>query len=65
MLDDGRPIPVLRLRFVHREKKMSLQTPQINLSLKVKARLPAQASREPLARQGLLKLDLPCLFRSW
>ena len=54
---------IIRLRFVYRDKNASIRTPQVPLPVKAKARLCAQASREPLAMMGLLKLDSPTVQR--
>ena len=57
------PRRIIRLRFVYRDKNASLRTPQMPLPIKAKARLCAQASREPLAMMGQLKLDSPTVQR--
>ena len=57
------PNRIIRLRFVYRDKNASVRTPQMPLPVKAKARLCAQASKEPLAMQGLLKLDSPTVQR--
>ena len=54
---------VIRLRYVYRDKNSSLRTPQTPLPVKAKARLCAQTSHEPLAKQGLIKLDSPTVHR--
>ena len=54
---------IIRLRFVYRDKNSSLRTPQTPLPVKAKARLCAQASHEPLAKQELIKLDSPTVHR--
>ena len=57
------PRRIIRLRFVYRDKNSSLRTPQTSLPVSAKARLCAQASREPLAMAGLIKLDSPTVQR--
>lgn len=54
---------LIRLRFVYRDKNASVRTPLNDVPLKAKARLCAQASREPLALDGMLKLDSPAVHR--
>ena len=57
------PRRIIQLRFVYRDKNASIRTPQNKLPIKAKARLCAQASREPLAMEGKLKLDSPTVQR--
>merc|ERR1712020_421213 len=57
------PRRIIRLRFVYRDKNSSIRTPQTPLPVKAKARLCAQASGEPLAQAGLIKLDSPTVQR--
>ena len=57
------PRRIIRLRFVYRDKNSSIRTPQTPLPIKAKARLCAQASGEPLAQAGLIKLDSPTVQR--
>ena len=57
------PRRIINLRFVYRDKNSSIRTPQVPLPVRAKARLCAQASREPLAAQGALKLDSPTVQR--
>ena len=54
---------LIRLRFVYRDKNSSMRTAQTPLPVNAKARLCAQASREPSAMQGLVKLDSPTVQR--
>ena len=57
------PRRIINLRFVYRDKNASIRTPQTPLPVKAKARLCAQASREPTAMEGLAKLDSPTVQR--
>ena len=54
---------IIRIRYVYRDKNASVRTPQMPLPVKAKARLCAQASKEPLAASGALKLDSPTVQR--
>ena len=57
------PKRIVKLRFVYRDKNAPLRTKQLPLPVKAKARLCAQASREPMAKNGVLKLDSPTVQR--
>ena len=57
------PRRIIGLRFVYRDKNASIRTPQAPLPIKAKARLCAQAFNEPLAREGLVKVDSPTIQR--
>ena len=57
------PRRIINLRFVYRDKNASIRTPQTPLPVRAKARLCAQASREPTAMEGLAKLDSPTVQR--
>ena len=51
------PSRIIRIRFVYRDKNASIRTPQVELLVNAKARLCAQAFKEPLAKEGLRKVD--------
>ena len=57
------PKHIINIRFVYRDKNASIRTPQVPLPIKAKARLCAQASKEPAAMAGLIKLDSPTVQR--
>ena len=57
------PARIIGLRFVYRDKNASVRTPQVDLPVKAKARLCAQAWNEPLAKAGLIKVDAPTVQR--
>jgi hypothetical protein len=58
------PARIIKLRFVYRDKNSGMGNSQMSVPIKAKARLCAQASREPLALAGELKLDSPTVQRS-
>ena len=57
------PRRVIGLRFVYRDKNSAIRTAGKPAEVKAKARLCAQASSEPGAVQGLVKLDSPTAQR--
>ena len=57
------PARIISLRFVYRDNNASVRTPQNCLPVAAKARLCAQASKEPLAMAGKIKLDSPTVQR--